>query len=264
MTELTRAVAAKVLATVDAGLVSGLGRPEPGHMCVEAAVCFALGEPHGDRPTCVGVAVRAFKVRLNDARWSSDAARTAGLRTIAIAQLGSNHINQRAFAGRVVLAIIREILPPMLRRRKLEEEADACAAAVTLEEGRTAAQAARRAAAAAADAAADAAAYAAADAAAYAAADAAAAAVADAAAYAAAAADAADAAADAAAADAADAAAADAAAAAAAADAADAAAAAAAARDQVLRQAVDIGVRVLTELKSPGVEWLDLVTAGGA
>jgi hypothetical protein len=43
MTEITRDIATKVLETVDAGLVSGVGEPKPGLMCVEAAVCYALG-----------------------------------------------------------------------------------------------------------------------------------------------------------------------------------------------------------------------------
>ena len=43
--ELSREVALKVLQTVDAGLVRGVGKPVPGQMCVEAAVCFALHDP---------------------------------------------------------------------------------------------------------------------------------------------------------------------------------------------------------------------------
>ena len=66
MTTVTRDVAAKVLDVVDHGLCSGKGEPIPGKMCVEAAVCFALGEPHGDSPSCVGTAVRAVKIKLND------------------------------------------------------------------------------------------------------------------------------------------------------------------------------------------------------
>src|SRR6185295_6211374 len=78
--ELTEAVAAKVLQVVDAGLCVGKGKPVLGQMCVEAAVCFALGEPHSDEPSCVGSAVRAFKIRLNDSPWSSDQARAKGMR----------------------------------------------------------------------------------------------------------------------------------------------------------------------------------------
>src|SRR2546428_1654802 len=117
MPVITKALAAKVLEVVDAGLVRGIGKPILGHMCVEAAVCFALGEPHGDEPSCVGAAVRAFKIRLNDARWSSDAARTKGLRELAVAQLGSDTISQRQFAKLLVIEVVRTFLPPLLRAR---------------------------------------------------------------------------------------------------------------------------------------------------
>lgn len=56
--ELNLDIAKKVLATVDAGLVLGMGESVPGQMCVEAAVCFAYGLPHSDNPPCVGHAVR--------------------------------------------------------------------------------------------------------------------------------------------------------------------------------------------------------------
>lgn len=50
MLEITREIIGKVIVAVDAGLVRGVGDPIPGRMCVEAAVCFALGLPHGDDP----------------------------------------------------------------------------------------------------------------------------------------------------------------------------------------------------------------------
>lgn len=88
--KITRALARKVLATVDAGLTRGLGRARPGAMCVEAAVCYALGEDHGDWPSCVSYQVRMMKIALNDQlHWRSRAERAAGLRRLAIAQLGS-------------------------------------------------------------------------------------------------------------------------------------------------------------------------------
>ena len=90
MVEITHAVARKVLNTVDAGLSKGVGKRKLGEMCVEAAVCFALGEKHGDEPTCVSPVLRAFKIGLNDAEWSSPHARSVGLRRLALAQLGSN------------------------------------------------------------------------------------------------------------------------------------------------------------------------------
>ena len=76
MTAITREVAQKVLDTVNAGLVAGIGKPIPGQMCVEAAVCFALGLPHGDNPDCVAPSFRALKIGLNDLSWSSNQART--------------------------------------------------------------------------------------------------------------------------------------------------------------------------------------------
>ena len=93
----TREQAARILQVVDYGLVHGLGKPIPGEMCVEAAVCFALGLPHSDNPPCVGEEVRKCKIALNDKSWTSDAARAKGMRAVAIAQLGSNTIAQQAF-----------------------------------------------------------------------------------------------------------------------------------------------------------------------
>lgn len=65
--KITLDQARKVLSVVDAGLCHGKGSPIPGQMCVEAAVCYALGEPHGDEPTCVAESVRNFKIGINDA-----------------------------------------------------------------------------------------------------------------------------------------------------------------------------------------------------
>ena len=77
--KITKAIARKVAKVVNAGLVKGLGKPEPGKMCVEAAVCYAMGLPHGDKPACVSPVLRSLKIRLNDSAWSSDQARANGL-----------------------------------------------------------------------------------------------------------------------------------------------------------------------------------------
>ena len=227
---LNRKVARKVLETVDAGLVGGLGEPIPGKMCVEAAVCFALGLPHGDNPACVGSAVRAFKISLNDAQWPTKESRAKGMRKLAIAQLGSNEIDQNEFRKLVVVGTVKRILPIALRaaaahipehKEALEVSAKACEAVVDFAAARVVARAANEVAVKARAAAA--------------------AAYADAA-YAAAAADA-----DAAyAADAADAAAA------------YAAYADARSRIKVLSLAAEIGLEALIQLKSPGCKWLDL------
>ena len=150
--EMTRELAAKVLEIVDAGLVSGLGEAVPGKMCVEAAVCYAMGLPHSDEPTCVGAAVRTFKIRLNDSRWPTDADRTKGMRKLAIAQLGSDSIDQMAFAKQVGLECQRRVLPLTLRRAasfggkyaaELEAAAVLCETSTTHEEAKAATLAAR-------------------------------------------------------------------------------------------------------------------------
>lgn len=86
---ITEAIAKKVLKTVDAGLTSGMGVPEPGKMCVEAAVAYAMGEDHNDQPKCVATWLANEKISMNDHYWDSDDDRAAGLRRVAIAQLGS-------------------------------------------------------------------------------------------------------------------------------------------------------------------------------
>ena len=114
--EITRETAAKVLEVVDAGLVSGVGNPVPGQMCVEAAVCYAMGLPHGDDPYTVSTILRALKIRLNDSTWSSARSRATGLRRLAVAQLGSQGVLDDAeFGRRVVELAIRKQVPIALR-----------------------------------------------------------------------------------------------------------------------------------------------------
>jgi hypothetical protein len=240
--KITRAIAEKVRDTVNAGLVKGVGKPVAGQMCVEAAVCYALGLPHGDNPGCVSPALRSIKITLNDKAWSSPQARAEGLLRLAVAQLGSAGVlDNKEFMRRVADMTIRRIVPIALRaaakrNQKHAAKLEAAAVRCELEGTREAARAAAAYAAAAADAAADAAAYAAA--------------AADAAAYAAAAADAA----------------AYAAAYAAAAADADAAAYAAAdaARDTVLSQFAEWVVEILIDMDAPGCQWLDLVPVKAA
>jgi hypothetical protein len=111
----TKKHARKIVELLSHGLVSGLGIQKPGEMCVEAAVCYALGLPHGDDPKCVGDAVRAAKICLNDSKWSSNKARANGMQRIAVAQLGSNEIDQIAFAQTLVESTIRVIVPIAIR-----------------------------------------------------------------------------------------------------------------------------------------------------
>jgi len=78
--KITKATARRVLEVVDAGLVKGLGRPIPGYMCVEAAVCYAMGLPHSDEPACVSPALRSLKILVTVA----DAARNKAHATRAV------------------------------------------------------------------------------------------------------------------------------------------------------------------------------------
>ena len=111
----TEDLAKRILEVVDAGLSKGLGDPTPGKMCVEAAVCYAMGLPHGDSPTCVGPQVNEFKIALNDSsQWESPKSRARGLRALAIAQLGSSQINQGEFSERVAKKTIELLLPEVL------------------------------------------------------------------------------------------------------------------------------------------------------
>lgn len=100
---INKATAVKVLEIVDKGLSYGMGKQEPGKMCVEAAVCYAMGEPHTDRPRCVFGPIRDAKININDSSYWADSggslnddafakvrkARSKALRRLAIAQLGS-------------------------------------------------------------------------------------------------------------------------------------------------------------------------------
>lgn len=157
-TVITREIARTVRDIVDAGLSSGLGKQEPGQMCVEAAVCYALGLPHGDDPGCVAQSLRLLKIRLNDALWSSKAARAAGLRRLAIAQLGSAGVlDEQEFTRRVVDVTIRKAVPQGLRAaakvnsthaQALEDAATQCEREGTREACRDARVVARAAAAA--------------------------------------------------------------------------------------------------------------------
>ena len=230
---------------------------EPGKMCVEAAVCYALGLSHGDDPGCVSAPLRRLKIKLNDSAWSSDTARANGLRRLALAQLGSRDVlDDKEFIRRVVDVTIRRVVPAVLRSAATlnpQHAATLETSAVQCEQERTrgACLGAKRSAYAAADAASYAA-YSAFYAAFYAA---------DAASYAA---DAAFYAADAASADSyayvADYAAYVAKAAADAAYVADGGGA----RDKSLAHFAELVVQILIDMQAPGCQWLYLVPKEGA
>jgi hypothetical protein len=244
--KITAKVVKKLISVVDAGLTEGQGEPTPGKMCVEAAVCYALGLPHSDDPPCVSRALRAVKIALNDGPWSSDTARAAGMRNLAVAQLGTRDtLDDVAFTQKLAEMTIRKIVPRALRyaakihhqelhRAAMEEAAKKCEAEGSSYAASAASDAASAASYAASDAASDAASYAAR--------------AASAASYAARAASAASYAAS----DAARAASAASYAASAASD----AASAASAKDAELTLFADLVLGILIDMKVPGIKWL--------
>ena len=77
---------------IDEGLVNDVGEPKPGFMCVEAAVCYAFKEEHGDAPKCVHSEIRDCMISLNDALPNErKSTRAERLRKLAIAQLGTKN-----------------------------------------------------------------------------------------------------------------------------------------------------------------------------
>jgi hypothetical protein len=119
MSELTEAkrleVIEKLKEIIPQGLVYGLGKPKPGELCVEAAICLALGEPHGDQPSCVHQVDRDFAIRLNDSAWSSDKARAEAMLPLAIAQLGTAGKDRTEWVKRIAEGTIRKVVPMALR-----------------------------------------------------------------------------------------------------------------------------------------------------
>lgn len=106
----------RILDLLSAGLTKGKGIPEKGEMCVEAVICYAQGLPHSDNPSCVGSSVRSMKIRLNDNIWSSNKARAEGMKKIAIAQLGSDKLDQEKFDELYSCNYGRIVLPYLIKK----------------------------------------------------------------------------------------------------------------------------------------------------
>lgn len=105
------------------GLSNGLGK-QGEQVCIEAAICETLGLPHGDDPGCVGAAVRAFKISLNDSNWSSSLARAQGMRDLGLAQLGSKGlVDDVEFVTKLSEKLIRVLIPKLFRQIFPENEA---------------------------------------------------------------------------------------------------------------------------------------------
>jgi hypothetical protein len=118
---------AKVEEILSQGLSVGLEDPTTGQVCVEATICLALGLPLGDDPPCTAPAVRAYKIALNDALWSSPRARAAGMRNLLYAQIGTSGVlDEVRFVQRLAELTVRRLLPPVLRAAGLNTVALQC------------------------------------------------------------------------------------------------------------------------------------------
>lgn len=113
--EVSKDLAKRVLEVVDLGLSDGVGEPIPGKMCVEAAVCYAMGQEHNDDPICVHSAVREGKIILNDNGWSTPKARANGMRRLAVAQLGSTCIDGDLFLDTFASNLMKLLLPDAIK-----------------------------------------------------------------------------------------------------------------------------------------------------
>ena len=113
---ITPELVASIHKALDKGLTKGLGKPIEGEMCVEALICHKLELPHSDNPPCVGSEVRKAKIVLNDCEWSSNKARAEGMRKLAVAQLGSNQLDQVEFVNRLKLLSTKRLLPFLIQK----------------------------------------------------------------------------------------------------------------------------------------------------
>jgi hypothetical protein len=116
----------RLIDVVKPGLSHGLGEAKPGMMCVEAAVCYAYGLPHGDNPPCVNSVVRAYKIRLNDSGWSSNKARAKGMLPLAIAQLGSDTLDGVEFGRKIIVRTTQTIIADLFAEHELSVELSEC------------------------------------------------------------------------------------------------------------------------------------------
>ena len=100
---------------LDKGLVYGAGDGKR-TACIEQAVALCLGLPLTDNPNgCIAPCLPAFCRRLNDSRWSSNKARSEGMRELAFEQLGTKGIDEKKFLAQLAERTIRELLPKVFR-----------------------------------------------------------------------------------------------------------------------------------------------------
>ena len=114
--KINESLVTEILHLLSFGLTKGIGNPSPGQMCVEALITQALGEEFSDNPSCVGSEVRKCKIELNDCDWPSNEARAEGMKKLAIAQLGSDTLNQEEFRQKLKLNSTKKILPYIIQK----------------------------------------------------------------------------------------------------------------------------------------------------
>jgi len=135
----------KINSLLDKGITYGLSEDRKlRKMCLEQVISYALGEGFTDEPSYVGKQVRRFVICLNDQFWSSASARAEGMRKLAIAQLGSDSLDQKEFRDKLLFAVITKMLPAMFRdlgEEKWEKEIKSLEGAKDLKEARDAAAA---------------------------------------------------------------------------------------------------------------------------
>jgi hypothetical protein len=93
-------------------LVTGLGTPSTGRMCVMSLVACLTGEGHTDRPSCASAVVRAFAIPLNDNMPTEVRQR---LKAFAPRIIGTNDGLDMARAEILRRALVEEILPRSVR-----------------------------------------------------------------------------------------------------------------------------------------------------
>ncbi|MBV1799698.1 hypothetical protein [Siccirubricoccus sp. G192] len=96
-------------------LVSGIGTPDLGQMCVMAFVAALAGEGHTDAPSCASQLIRAFAIPLNDHMPREARQR---LKPFAPRILGTNDGLDAARAEVLRQVVAEEILPRTLEHRQ--------------------------------------------------------------------------------------------------------------------------------------------------
>ncbi len=102
-----------ILAKIDIGLIAGSGKSGFGQMCIEDTIDKITNKSD------IGEVVKKFITKINDANWLNEYSRAAGMRKIAIAQLGSVCINQDKFTKYIIVQTIKRILPLMTKDNML-------------------------------------------------------------------------------------------------------------------------------------------------